>query len=337
MDKMRAAGLSLTETGAFIQSQFLVASLGMAAVMLLASGVSSGQHFPSKSIRMVTAEAGGSPDFVSRVIAQGIAAPLGQPVVIENRSSGLIPADIVSKATPDGYTLLVTSNVLWIQPLMQKVPYDPARDFSPVTFTNKAPLVVGVHPSVAASSIKELIALAKAKPGTLNYASSVSGTASHLAGELLKSMTGIDIVRVPYKGAALAIGDLLSGRVQLTFFTGTSVMPHVKTGKLRALAVTSSQPSALYPELPTVAASGLPGYEAGSIYGIFAPAHTSHATIMKLNQAAVRYLDTREAREKFLSSGSEASPSTPAHASAMMKWEMARMGKVISEAGIKAE
>src|SRR3954468_16223118 len=185
----------------------LTGGIACGVLCVLFSTRAFAQHYPSKPIRLVTAEAGGSPDLVSRVVATGIAGPLGQSIVIDNRSSGLVPAEIVSKAQPDGYTLLVTSNVLWIQPLMQKVPYDAVKDFTPVTLTNSTPLVLAVHPSVAANSVKDLIALAKAKPGQLNYASSVSGTASHLAGELFKTMTGTDIVRVPYKGAALAIAD----------------------------------------------------------------------------------------------------------------------------------
>jgi len=313
-----------------------VAALLSVGLTAWGASVASGQNYPNKPIRMVTGEVGGGPDYVARLIARGISGPLGQQVIVDNRPTGIIPADIVSKAPPDGYTLLVTSNVLWITPLLQNTPYDPLKDFLPITLATISPNILVVHPSVAAQSVKELIALAKAKPGTLNYASSSTGTASHLAGELFKSMAGVDIVRVPYKGASLATNDLISGQVQLAFFTATSVMPHVKTGRLRALAVTSAQRFARFPELPTVA-SALPGYESGAIYGVFAPAKTSRTIVNRLNQQIVQVLNTAEVKEKVFNAASEVVASLPEQLGTTMKSEIVRMGKVIKDAGIRID
>jgi tripartite-type tricarboxylate transporter receptor subunit TctC len=227
---------------------------------------------------------------------------------------------------------------MWIVPFLQEgITYDPVRDFAPVTMVVRSPNVLVIHPSVAANSVKELIALAKAKPGVLNYGSSVAGGSPHLAAELFKAMAGINIVRVPYRGVAQAVTDLLAGQVQLMFPTAASGMPHAKAGKLRALAVTSAQPSATYPELPTVAASGLPGYELVAMQGMLAPARTPAAIVNRLQQEVARYLGRAEIKEKFLSTGSEAIGDTPAQFAATIKADMARMGKLIKDAGIRME
>jgi tripartite-type tricarboxylate transporter receptor subunit TctC len=304
---------------------------------VLAAASAGAQDFPAKPIRLVTAGIGGSPDLVSRILAQGLPAQLGQQMIVDNRSSGLVPAEIVSRAAPDGYTLLVTSNAMWILTLMQSAPYDPVADFAPITLASMAPTILVVHPTVPAKSVKALIALAKARPGSLNYASSTTGTASHLAGELFKIMAGVDIVRVAYKGAGLATTDLITGQVQMSFFTATSVLPHVKAGKLRALAVTSATPFELFPELPTVAASGLPGYEAISMYCVFAPAKTPEAVIARLNREMVQFLKTPAARTRLLNVGSEVAAGSPAQLAAAMKADIASVRKVIAKAGIQAD
>lgn len=273
---------------------------------------------------------------MARVIAQAISAPLGQNIIIDNRPNGIIQAQIVASAPPDGYTLLVVSNVLWIEPLMKEAPYDAVKDFLPITLTNRSTLILAAHPSLAITSVKELIAYAKARPGELNYASGAAGTASHLAAELFKSMAGVSFVRIPYKGSALATNDLLSGRVQLSFYSPTSVIPHIKSGRLRALAVTSPQQSALLPGLPTVAES-IPGYDASSTYGIFAPAKTPAAIINQLNQVTVRFLKTAEAKEKFLNVGSDAVGNSPRELADYIKMDLSRWSKVIKDGGIRAE
>ena len=307
----------------------------LAAVLLAATA--QAQDYPVKPVRIVTSAIGGTPDLVSRVLALGLPPQLGQQVIVDNRSSGLVPSEIVSRSAPDGYTLLVTSNVMWILTLMQSAPYDPIADFAPITLAAMAPTILVVHPTVPARSVKALIALAKAKPGALNYASSTSGTASHLAGELFKIMAGVDIVRVPYKGAGLATTDLITGQVQMSFFTATSVLPHVKAGKLRALAVTSLTPFELFPELPTIAASGLPGYEAISMYCVFAPAKTPEAVTGRLNREMVQYLKTPAARTRLLNAGSEVVAGTPAQLAATMKADIANVRKIIAKAGIQAD
>ncbi len=294
--------------------------------------------YPSKPIRVVTSDAGGGSDVIVRVIAQAVTAPLGQQVVIDNRGGGVIAGEIVSRAQPDGYTLIYYGSTLWILPLMRKsVPYDTVRDFAPITLAVSSPNVLVVHPSVAAKSVKELIALAKTKPGELNYASAAAGTIPHLAAELFKSMAGVDIVRIVYKGTGAALNDLLGGQVQVMFATAPSAAPHVKTGRLRALAMTTAQPSSAFPDLPTISAAGLPGYEAVQISGMFAPAKTPVSIINRLNQDIVRALHQPSVRDKLASTGVEVVGSTPEQFSAKIKSEIARMGKVIRNAGIRDE
>ncbi len=300
-------------------------------------GVICAQNYPNKPVRIVTAAAGGSNDFISRLVAQGISVPLGQPVIVDNRAGGIVAGDLVSKAPPDGYTLLQQSNSVWIGPLLQKVPYDPVADLAPVVAVAKAPNILAVHPSVAASSVKELIALAKAKPGELNFASGGTGGGSHLSGELFKYLAGVNIVRVAYKGGSAATIDLLAGRVQMLFDDAPTLMPNIKAGKLRALAVTSSEPSALAPGLPTMAAAGLPGYAFESTQGVWAPAKTPSAVIRRLNQEMVRLVNQPDVKEKLFNNGLEPVGNSPEQFGALVKSDMANMSKVIQAAGIRAD
>ncbi len=312
----------------------------MLSVGLLAAGagVASGQDYPNKPVRMVTAAPGAAGDFVARVVALGLTDSWGQQVIVENRGgSGVIPIEIVAKALPDGYTLLVFGSTLWLLPFIQKVSYNPVGDFSPITLAAVTPLLLVVPPSLPVKSITELIALAKSKPGELNYASGISGSATHLPAELFKAMAGVNIVRVAYKGGAPAISALIGGEVQVMFATASGAGPHVNSGRLRALAVTSAQPSALFPGLPTVAASGLPGYDAASIMCIFAPAKTPAALVGRLNREIVRVLNKADVKERFIKAGSEVVASSPGQLAASMKSDMATMGKVIKDAGIRAQ
>jgi tripartite-type tricarboxylate transporter receptor subunit TctC len=297
------------------------------------------QNFPNKPIRLVTAEPGGNADFVSRVLAQGLSASLGQQVVVDNRGgSGVIQAETVSNAAPDGYTLLSIASPFWLAPLLQaNLRYDPVRDFSPVTLATRSPSVLVVHASLPVNSVRELIALAKTRPGNLNYGSGPSGASSHLAPELFKSMAGIDIVRVAYKGTGPALNALIADQVQLMFASPALAMPHVKSGRLKALAVTSAQSSVLLPELPAIADSGLPGYESVAMVAVFAPARTPDAIIKRLNQESVRFLNSPEAKQRFLNAGAETVGSSPAELTATLKSEMTRIGKVIRNAGIRDE
>ena len=286
---------------------------------------------------MVTPGTGGVADFVARLIAPGLASSLGQPVIVDNRPSAIVPGEIVSRALPDGYTLLAIGPPLWIGPLLEKTPYDPVKDFAPITLVGTAPGVLVIQPSLPIKSVRELIEYARSKPGVLNYASIATGSATHLAAELFKAMAGVDFVRVNYKGAAASVNDLLGGQVQLMFASAVSVVPHVKSGKLRALGVTSAESSALVPGLPAIGASGLPGYESIAMYGVLAPAATPLTVINRLNREIVTMIKLPDATEKFLNVGVEIVGSAPEYLSLKMKSDMARMGKVIKDAGIRAE
>ncbi len=314
----------------------VISAMVAVSAIVLSQSAPSAETFPNRPIRIVTSAAGGGADVVARIIAQGISPTLGQQVVIDNRTGGAILGDIVSKAPADGYTLLLTGS-FWILPLIQKVAFDPVKDFAPLTLATIEPNVLVVHPSVAAKSVKELIALAKAKPGELNYSSGPSGGTAHLAGELFKTMAGVNIVRIPYKGGGPALNALLAGEVQVTFSSASSVVPHAKSGRLRALAVGSSEPSALAPGLPTVAATGVPGYESVSINGMFVPAGTPAPVIKRLNEEIVRVLHQPDIKERLLASGTEGVGSSPEQFAQALKGDLARMSKVIREANIRAD
>ena len=303
------------------------------------SGFAFAQDYPTRPIRIVTGEPGGGNDFAARLIGQGFTQRLGQPVVVENRgaASGAIAGEIVAKAPPDGYTLLYYNQTMWLLPyLRRKVPYDPLRDFAPVSLVIRDPFALHVNPAVPAKSVKELIALAQARPGALNYGSAGSGATTHLSVELFKFMTGVNLVRVPYKGTAAAVNGLMSGEVQVMFFPIFIGLPHVKAGRLRALAVTTLQPSPLAPDLPTVA-SILPGYEVMSLSGVFAPAKTPPALVKRLSHEIAQVLGTGEAKEHFHKTGVEAVGSSPEQFGATVRSEMAKWAKVIKAAGIREE
>ena len=312
-------------------------SMGVLAFGVAASPVARAQDFPIKPIRFLTSsEPGGGGDIVLRIVRQDLTSALGQPVVVDNRPLA-ISGEIVAKAPPDGYTAAAYGTTLWLGPLLQPLPYNPLKDFAPITMMTRQPGVIMVHPSVPVSSIKELIALAKAKPGVLNYGSGNSGGIAHLGFELFKSMAGVDIVRIPYKGAGPAGNALVAGEVQVLLATATAATPHMKSGRAKALAVTTAQRSALIPGLPTVAESGVPGYEAASVYGMVTTAGTPAAVVNRLNRELVRILVRSDVKEKFLLSGTEVVASTPAEFAAFLKSEIARMGKVIKDAGIRAD
>ena len=311
----------------------------MTGVAILVVNTAGGQAYPTKPIRIVAAETGGSSDYAARVIAQGLTASLGQPVIVQNRGgSVVIQAELVTKAPPDGYSLMLNGSTIWLHPFLQdKAPYDPLRDLSPVTLATRSPNILAVNPAVAVKSIAELLVLARAKPGELNYGSGLAGGSNHLAAELFKSMAIVNIVRVTYKGTGPALTALVSGEVQLMFAPAGSVVPHAKSGRLRALAVTSAQPSALIPALPTIAASGLPGYEAVSMLGLFTTTGTPTAVTSRLEQEVARIVNAADVREKFLSVGMETVGSTREQLGTIVKADMSRMGKVIRDAGISGE
>jgi len=301
------------------------------------AGTSYGQAYPAKPVRIVVTGVGSGGDFAARLIAQGVSPSLGQQIIVDNRGSGNLPAEIVAKSPPDGYTLCLSAAPLWITPFLRKTPYDPVRDFAPVTLVVTSPNILVVHPSLPAHSVKALIALIRARPGALNYATSGIGGSGFLAAELFKSMARVDMVRVNYKSGGLALTELMSGEVQLFFANAGAVAPHMQSGRLKALAVTSAKPSPLLPGLPTISAGGLPGYELVSVQGIFAPARTPEAVVARLNQDIVPFLQRPDVKEKFLAAGMESLGSPPEVLAATVKSEMARLGKVIKAAGITLE
>ncbi len=316
----------------------LALAASLAAVVIPGANAAPAQEFPARPVRIVTAEIGGGNDFAARLIAQGVTQALGKAVIVENRGgSVVVSAQIVAKAQPDGHTLLLYGSNLWILPFMRdRVPYDPIADFAPITIATSSPCVLVVHPALPAKSAAELIALAKAKPGELNYAGA-SGGIIHIAAEVFKSMAGLNMVYVPYKGGSPALTALIAGQVQLMFPTAGTVAPHLKSGRFRALAITSAQRSPLFPDLPTVAATGLPGYESVARFAVLAPAKTPPAIVDRLNREIVRVLAMSDVKEKFNNAGIEPVGSTPARLAATMKSEMATVGKTLRAAGIRAE
>ena len=305
-------------------------------LMVFGAGAAA-QNYPNKIIRIFTGPAAGGNDLTARLIAQAVTGPLGQPVIVENRGL-FIAIEVVAKAPPDGYSVLLVANTLWNLPLMKdSILWDALRDFTPITLVAIMPNVLAVHPSLPVKSVKELIALAKARPGDLNYANTGLGSATHLAAELFKSMAGVNIVTVTYRGGAGAVSALVSGEVQLAFNSASTVGPHVKSGRLRPLAVTSAQPSMLAPGLPTIAASGLPGYESVTLPGTFAPSRTPAAIVARLNQEFVRALNREEVKVRLLSAGVESVGNSPEQFLAMIKSDMATVSKLVKDVGISSD
>jgi tripartite-type tricarboxylate transporter receptor subunit TctC len=306
-------------------------------IWLMLCNCVSAQPYPTKPIRLLTAEVGGGSDFTARLLSHRLTESLGQQIVVDNRVGGVIIGDIASKAQPDGYTLMLYSSSLWLMPYMRThVPYR-MEQFAPVIYISASPLILVVHPSVQAKSTEELIALAKAKPGELNYASGPLGASPHLSGELFKYMTGTNIVHIPFKGVGLAVNDVIAGRVQIMFTSVGGAVPQVKAGRLRALAVTTAKPSPILPGTPTVASAGLPGFESVSTNGLFTPVKTPPAVIDKLNRETNTVLARADVREKFLSVGMELIGGTPAYFDQIIKAETERMSKVIKAANLRAE
>jgi len=313
----------------------------VSAILYGASALASAADYPTRSIRYIVPQgAGGSSDTLARLVTQKLSESLGQQVITDNRpgATGIIGTEIVARAAPDGYTLLQVATSHATNPaLSTKMPFDPIRDFTPVTLLSQAPNLWIVHPSLPVKNMRELIALAKTRPGEINYSSSGTGSSQHLAGELLKSMAHIDIVHIPYKGSPPALIDLLGGRVVLMCSTIAPAMPLAKSGKLRALAVTSLKRSAAVPEIPTVAESGLPGYEATAWQGVLAPAGTPRDVIVKLNTEMVRIINQPDVRKHLGDQGYEPAGNSPEQFAEYIKSEIAKWTRVIKAAGLKAE
>ncbi|MEK7877678.1 MAG: tripartite tricarboxylate transporter substrate binding protein [Pseudomonadota bacterium] len=320
----------------------LVFAILTSAYVAPTQALESAAAYPGKPVRMiVTFPPGGGADMIARAVGQKLFESWGQQIVVDNRggAGGIIGTEIAARSAPDGYTLLVgASSGLVINPLLRtNLPYDPVRDFMPVSLLIINPTLLVVNSSVPVNSVKELIALAKAKPGQLNYASVGQGSPIHLAMELFKSMTGANFVHVPYKGSGPAVTDLLASHVQLMFNSMTSVLPHVKTGRLRGLAVGSAQRFRAVPDIPTVAEAGVPGFEAMTWYGMFAPAGTPKYIINKLNTQIVKILANPEMAHYLVTQGSEARSSTPEELAKYMRVESERAKKAIQSAAIRIE
>lgn len=308
----------------------------------LLPGAAAAQAFPNKPIRIVVPfPPGGATDILARAVAQDLQRTFGQSALVENRpgAGGNLGADYVAKSPGDGYTLLMgTVGTHGINvSLYSKMPYDAVKDFAPITLVALVPNVLVVHPSVPVRTVKELIDLAKKDPGKLNYASSGNGTSIHLSGELFKTMAGVNMLHIPYKGSSPAVADLLGGQVNLMFDNLPSSLQHIKAGKLRAIAVTSSKRSPALPDLPIIAEAGLPGYEASSWFGMVAPAATPRDVVAKLHDAIVKGLATPETSERLSSQGAEKVGNTPEQFAAFIRAEIDKWGKVVKAAGAKLD
>ena len=306
--------------------------------MVLLASVADGavaQEFPARAIRVVTSPAGGGNDFPARVVARGMSGPLGQQVVVDNRPTNLL-ADLVAKSAPDGYTLLVTGSGHWLGPLLEKVTYDPIGDFAAITLLDRSPTILVVHPSLPVKSVKQMIAFAKARPGGLNIAVGGVGTSNYIAAILFNHLAGVNLVRIPYKGTGPAMTAVMSGEVEAIFATPSGAAPHMKSGRLRGLATGSARPSALARGLPTLAESGLPGFASESLHAMFAPAKTQPAIIARLNREVTRTLQSAEVAELFLNAGIEAAPGSPEELTALMKTEIANVGRALKAAGVNS-
>jgi len=314
----------------------------LSALVALVAICASAQTYPSKPIRLVVPyPPGGTTDILARDVGQRLTGTLGQSVVIDNRpgAAGNIGTEMVAKAAPDGYTLLMgTVNTHAINAgLYAKLPYDHIKDFAPVILVARVSNVLEVNPSVPVYTVADLIKLAKEKPGQLNFASSGSGTSIHMSGELFKTMAGVDMVHVPYKGSAPAISDLVGGQVQLMFDNLPSSLAMIKAGRLRPIAVTSAQRAPALPDVPTIAESGLPGFEATSWFGVVAPAGTPPAIISRLNAEIDKWVQSPEGKEKLVTQGAVPAGGTPEQFAAYIRAETDKWAKVVKASGAKAD
>ena len=315
----------------------LVAACGLVALPL----VSIAQGYPVKPVRLVVPFApGGGTDIVARLIAQHLGENLGQPVVADNRggAGSTLGTEIVAKAPSDGYTLLLGNiSLAFNAELYKKLPYNALRDLAPVTLVAVQPNILVIHPSLGASTFKDFLGVARANPGKYSYASAGTGSGTHLAGELLKMLTKIDIVHVPYKGTGPALTDLIGGQVQMMVSTFASALPHTRTGRLRALAVTTAKRSSAAPDVPTLIEAGVPGFEYSTWYGLLAPAGVSRDIVAKVNAASKQVLARDDLKQKFESQGVEPLWNTPAEFSAYLKSETEKWGKVVRATGARPE
>jgi len=322
------------------QALAVCAILAVGCASALAPLAVTAQTYPAKQVRIVVGFVpGGGSDFIARLLGQRLTESLGRPVIVENRpgAGGAIATELVAKLPADGYTLLLASaGPFGILPaLSSKTPYDAIRDFDPITLVVIMPFVTTVHPSLPVKNIKELIAVARARPGQLNFGSPGNGSTNHLSGEMLKLMAKINLVHVPYKGVSAAMTDVVAGQIQILSGDLTTLMPQVKNGRLRAIAVTSAKRSALVPDIPTIAESGVPGYDASGWFGIVAPAGTPRAVVERLNTEIVKGITTAESRDRLSTLGGDVVANTTAEFSAFIRADHAKWAKLVAATGLK--
>jgi tripartite-type tricarboxylate transporter receptor subunit TctC len=307
----------------------------------LAIPAASAQQYPTRPVRIIVPQSpGASTDITARLVAQGLNEAFRQPVIVDNRpgSSGIAGTELVARAAPDGYTLMVVASSFSINPALdRKLPYDSIRDFTTVTQLSKFPNMLAAHPSTPVKTLQDVISLAKAKPGQVTYASAGVATGTHMTAELLRYMTRIDLLHVPYKGGGPALTAAMGGQTQLLIGTSVGTLPHTRSGKLRAIAVTSARRSAAAPEVPTFAESGVPGYEHEPWNGMFGPAEMPKAVLARVNAEVVRVLNSPEAKKVLEGDGADVVGSTPEQFAVVLKAEIAKWTKVAKAAGIKAE
>jgi len=318
-----------------------ILSCVVALAFVLASGMAEAQSYPAKPVRLIVPfPPGGSNDIVGRMIAAQLGERLGQQIVVENKAGagGVLGAEAAAKSPPDGYTLLLISVAYCFNPSLYKnLPYDQEKAFAPVSILATGPVALTVHPDLPVNSARELIALAKAKPGSLNYASAGVGSLQHLAGAFFMSLAGIDVVHVPYKGGGPAMADVMAGQAQIVMPSMIQVLPYVKSGRLKLLGTSGAKRSAVLPDVPTISESGLPGYEAHNWWGILAPAGTPGPVIDRLHRELTSVLDSRETGKRFESEGAEAVRMSPAQFGRFIAAETAKWAKASRDAGIRAE
>ena len=327
--------------GHIMKNIVYIAGAALAGMLVVTGSDALAQAYPSRPIRIISIfPPGGGNDILCRAVAQKVTENLKQQVIVENRpgANGIIGTEVAARSAPDGYTItLIPSGHAVNASLYRKLPFDSVKDFTPITLAGSSPLVVALHPSVPVKSVKELVALARARPGQINYGTAGVGSSGHLAGALFENMTGTTLVHIPYKGMSLAVTDVIGGQVYMTFGTSLSVVPHVRSARLRALAVTGAQRSPALPDLPTVAESGVPGYEASLWYGFVGPARLPAAIVQRLNAEIAAALAAPEVRERLASQGVDVRSSTPEEFGRLLASDLARWAGVVQRAGVRVE
>ncbi len=314
----------------------LVSRLFLIVLLACHTVAAIAQVYPSKPVRFLTTGAGASTDLAARTVAQGLSESAGWTVIVDNRGNTMVAAELAARAPADGYTLLVLTEGMWRGPLLQKMPYDPVKDFFPISLLTRAPNVLVVHPALPVKSVKALITLAKARPGELNYGAGAIGASTYMASEMFKHMAGVKFIFVPYKSSGAAVTAIVSGELHVMFGSSAGTMPHVRSGRLRALGISTLEPSPLAPGVPTIsAAGGLPGYESAATACVFAPVATPDTIVTRVSEEVRKVMARADIRDRLLKQSVEPVGMTPAETAAYIKVDTLATGKLVREAGIK--